>query len=229
MPETSWSRSFRVYAGLVGFSAAGTALQRATGLDPGWIAPITALLTLGLGVACVLRAMAPSWPAAAILMIGAASEICGLYTGWPFGNYRYTGAWFPSIGLPGGHIFPLPLPFAWLMMAAGAYLACLALGMGRRAILFGPLLATLADIMMEPAAVGPLRYWVWLGGDAIPGWIGSAPLMNSIGWLLTSLLASGLLWSCGVRKCGSREPLAVLILHVALMVWIFLVAPMPSP
>ncbi len=220
--------AFRWYVRLVGFSILGSALSKATSLDPGLIAPVASILTLTLAVACVARPILASagrigWLVlAAILAIGATAEIVGLYTGWPFGAYEYTGRWLPSLTLPGGRSFPAALPFAWLMMAAGGYLAALKLGAGKAAPVAGALLATLADLAIEPAATGPLGYWTWSESQPVSGWLGAAPLLNYAGWLLTSLMAGGVLSLAGVRKCEDPEPGLVLALHVGLMAALWL-------
>ncbi|MFQ3669378.1 MAG: carotenoid biosynthesis protein, partial [Fimbriimonadaceae bacterium] len=198
------SRLGKVYLGLVAFSLAGSAVSRLTGLDPGPIAPVAAALTLLTGFAA---AFAPVWQAigpkralaagAFVLTVGAASEIAGLYTGLPFGRYAYTDAWFPTVPLPGGHFFPLLLPFAWFLMAGSAYLVVSRLAQGRdgtgsRPPLWvvpgGALLAAALDVPMEPVMTDVLGYWVWLDPTwPIGGPVLGAPLMNAVGWVATSL------------------------------------------
>ncbi len=206
----------RAYLGLVAFSLAGSALSRATGLDAGWVGRVAALVTLAMGVGTVLRALGPgakTWPFA--LLIGAASEVCGLYTGLPFGAYAYTDAWWPTVPLPGGHRFPVALPFAWLMMAGAGYLV--AARWARRpgtspawwAVPLGGVLAALADVPMEPVMAGPLGYWRWLEPGPLPG---GAPVANFVGWVVVSA-AAGAVLRLGPPPPDSREPLIVLLVH----------------
>ena len=169
----------RLFLGLVAFSLLGSLFSRLTHLDPGPIAPVASLLTLGAGVWATfgeyVRVVPRPWPRLlAALSVGTTAEVVGLATGFPFGRYAYTGAWWPSVGS-----FPLPLPFAWLLMAGAS---CLAL----RSAWLGGLLAALVDLAMEPVMAGPLHYWRWLDRGPLPG---GAPVANFMGWWGTATLA----------------------------------------
>ncbi|RYG35129.1 carotenoid biosynthesis protein [bacterium] len=189
----------RLYLGLVAFSLAGSGFSRATGLDPGPIAPVTAALTLGVGLWASLgswlteRTSRWGW-LAGIALFGAGSEIVGVLTGYPFGQYVYTDRWWPTVPLSADSRFPLLLPFAWLLIAGSSWMA--SPGSGWRRVLFGALLATLVDIVMEPTMAGPLGYWRWLEKGPLPG---GAPLMNAVGWLVVSLSA------CAALEISSRN------------------------
>lgn len=221
------SRAIKLYLGLVAFSLAGTLLSSLTGLDPGPIAPGAALLTLATGLVAAFSPVAKELGrrrfaavAGAILAVGATSEIVGLYTGYPFGSYRYTGQWWPSVALPGEHWFPLQLPFAWLMVAGAAYLAAARALFGVAAVVAGALLATLIDVPMEPVMTGVLGYWVWLE----PGPLLGAPLLNPVGWFITSFVAAALLYRAGAwRVAYRREPGLVLLGHLALVLGMWLI------
>jgi putative membrane protein len=166
--------------------------SRLSQLDPGPIAPVTALLTLTVGCVAALGSYRCLPALAGVLTLGAASEVCGLYTGFPFGHYAYTDRWWPTLVLLGGHRFPVQLPFAWLLMAGGAFLAMPAkLSLLPRAVL-GALLAASLDLVMEPVMVGALGYWRWVEPGPLPG---GAPIANFVGWFGTSLLAGLILGS----------------------------------
>lgn len=224
----SWP--FRAYLGLVVFSLAGSALSRATGLDPGLIAPVAGALTLLAGLAAVFAGAAQAWgPGRTVLvlgavgLLGAGSEIAGLYTGAVFGRYEYTSVWAPVVLLPGGKPFPLLLPFAWMMMAGAAWLACARVLPGRMwaAVLAGGLLAALADIPMEPVMVHTLGYWKWLEPGPLPG---GAPIMNFVGWTVTSWAAGGVLAAAGAKDDRKLpEPALVLAVHTVFTVLLGLI------
>ncbi len=183
----------RVFLFLVGFSLAGSALSRLAHLDPGPIVPVTSLLTLGAGVFATfgeyVRLASRPWPRLLVALgLGAAAEVVGLATGFPFGRYAYTRAWWPTVELPVGP-FPLALPFAWLLMAGAAVLS---VPRSWLAPMLGGFLAAVVDLAMEPVMVGPLGYWRWLVPGPLPG---GAPIANFLGWWAIGTLAGLVLTS----------------------------------
>lgn len=221
--------SIKAYIGLVAFAVAGTVLTFVTNLDPGPIAPVSSLLIILVGSWCVFRAAAQTigYARAAaglvtILIVGLVSEIAGLYTGFPFGTYRYTSEWAPTIPLPGGQLFPIALPFAWTMVVGSASLVAhgffkrLSPGPKWVGVAFAAFLATAVDFAMEPVTVDALNYWKWQD----PTHIFSAPWSNAVGWLTVSSVGSALLTSSLVtskKADESRTGLVVLAGHLALM------------
>ncbi|MDX2065484.1 MAG: carotenoid biosynthesis protein [Fimbriimonadaceae bacterium] len=222
LPMTLPGSPRNVYLGLVAFSLVGTALSRGLRLNPGPIAPIASLLTLGFAIATV-------WPrrmdhgvadraflarAGLAMMAGAGAEIASLYTGWPFGHYRYSDAWWPTVELPGGLRFPLALPFAWLMVTLAALRAT------RNPWIAG-VLAAGVDLVMEPVMVHDLRYWTWNPAGPLPG---DAPWRNLFGWWITATVGAHLLHSPHKRESGedsaeaerARDGWVVLVAHLAM-------------
>lgn len=200
----------RVFLGLVAFSLAGSLFSQLTHLDPGPIAPIASLLTLGAGVVAVfeeyVRTVSSPWlRLGAALAMGAAAEIVGLATGFPFGRYAYTHAWWPTVELPVGP-FPLALPFAWLLMAGGARLSV------PGSILVSGLLAAVVDLVMEPVLAGPLGYWRWLAPGPLPG---GAPVANFVGWWAVGALASLILGEPPIRANSPRWVLGGFVVLIA--------------
>ena len=195
---------------MVAFSLVGSLFSRLTGFDPGPIAPVTSLLTLGVGVAATFVAYVREVPYAyprliAAFVLGASSEIVGLATGFPFGRYAYTGAWWPTVGVPGVGLFPIALPFAWLLMAGASALGVSRVGTLTRALL-GGLLAAFVDLLMEPVMTGPLGYWRWLRPGPLPG---GAPVANFLGWWTVATLAA-LILTLGTPPSEARTPRWVL-------------------
>lgn len=226
----------RAYAGLALFSVAGSLLSRVTGLDPGLIAPIASVMTLGAALVAVFWGPIQEWGAAksaAVLgaagLAGAAAEVAGLYTGAVFGNYVYTEAWQPILMLPGGKPFPLLLPVAWLMMAGGSVLAVRRLlphAPGWGVALLGAGLAAGLDVPMEHVMVHVLGYWQWTPPGPLPG---GAPWMNVFGWLATSLVAGAIILSSRPQDPRpANEPLEVLLIHAAFLAAMTLVSLTPA-
>lgn len=217
----------RLFFGLVAFSLLGSLLERLTGLAPGWIAPIASLLTLATGVAAAFAPVVvalgrPAWFALAlVVVIGAASELIGLATGLPFGRYVYTEAWWPTVPLPGGGVFPVQLPFAWFLIAGSSYLVVAQwVRPPVLRVVLGAALAALVDVPMEPVMTETLGYWRWLEPGPLPG---GAPWLNPVGWFLTSLLAGLVLERAGAAEVRTRTPLAVLAAFLVLVIGLGLI------
>lgn len=198
----------RLFLGLVAFSLVGSLLSKSFNLDPGLIRPAASFLTIATGFLTLAR-MAKLWQVGAVLLIGGAAEVCGVYMGFPFGRYEYTAAWQPVISLPQGHLFPLLVPFAWFLVAGGCALALRPLG--KPMLILAPLMATLIDFFMEPVMTRTLGYWRWLEPGPLPG---GAPWVNMAGWLATSLLAALILRR---GKATSDEATWILAGYVALV------------
>lgn len=106
-------------------------------------------------------------------------ERVGTSTGWPFGEYRYTGALSPTISG-----VPLAVVLAWWAMAAPAReVAARLVPAGWRRVAVGALALTAWDVVLDPQMVGE-GYWVWDGGGP---WR-DVPLSNYAGWLAASLV-----------------------------------------
>jgi uncharacterized membrane protein len=188
----------RISLGLTAFSIFGTFMQAALKVDPGWVAPVCSALMLASGAGAVaararVKESRRTWlGAAAVLALGAASEIIGLATGLPFGRYEYTGAWPPSLPLGGLGSWPMMLPVAWLWVVGASW--CAAPGQGwRRAAAAGLIAAAFDTVFLEPVMAGPLGYWSWTEPGPLPG---GAPWLNVFGWVLTSTAAAAILNRC---------------------------------
>jgi putative membrane protein len=150
----------------------------------------TVVSVLAFAAASVCDAAARFGPRAAgrLLLVagggGLVAETVGVHTGFPFGDYRYTGTL-------GAEVLGVPalVPLAWIMMCWPALLVGRALA-GRRAWLVVPLGAwALAswDVFLDPQMVDA-GHWVWADPvPALPGVTG-VPLTNYVGWLLVAAL-----------------------------------------
>lgn len=229
-----WSLPLRLFAGLIAFSIFGTILSRLTRLDPGPIPQIASIATIGVGVWVIVHHLEKKWIAFPVLLIGATSEIIGLKTDFPFGDYIYSEKWWPTVQLPlrvdysryyvfESVYFPLQLPFAWLLIVGGAFLL-----VGKLKPI-GPVMVALVaasiDFWMEAVMVEKLKYWSW-GTNILekPSTLpGGAPLQNTIGWFAVSLLAAIVLSRSPVSSKGAKEGQWLLGLYCLLMlaIWVF--------
>jgi uncharacterized membrane protein len=213
--EAARKSALRVYLGLIAFSIFGTILVRFGFQEPVWIARIASLATILSGTAVLWFSLPPAnrTTLSLALIFGATSEILGLYTGFPFGQYRYTGEWWPSLPLPMGQNFPLALPFAWLMIAGASRLLLPPEWSRLKAALATGLLAALIDVPMEPVMTAKLGYWEWVVLGPLPG---GAPILNFFGWFLVSALV-GFFLKSAPEKSGRQAAIAVLAAHLVLV------------
>jgi putative membrane protein len=115
-------------------------------------------------------------------------EAAGRASGYPFGDYDYTGALGPRLlGVP------LVIPLAWTWMAWPAWLAAgrLVARTGARIAVAGAGLAAW-DLFLDPQMVSQ-RYWLWhTDSAALPG-VPGIPLTNYLGWLAVAVALMALL------------------------------------
>jgi putative membrane protein len=223
----------RLYAGLVAFSLLGLMAQKGANVNPGVIAKITPLVVLAVGIGLVYRDLNSlfqvrsepeanqravdsgalqysAWPKFIgffIVFLGFNVERLGLLSGWPFGRYVYTENWWPVFTFAGVSNFPLALPFAWFLMSMGSYLVAKAVQprTGKVPVaVVGGLIAAIADLAMEPAMAGELKYWIWQDLSWPLGQLGAAPLLNFFGWFLTASFAA---WA--VNRIYEARPLGL--------------------
>jgi len=157
-------------------------------------------------------------PRAALALLGTATlggfavEAVGVATGFPFGEYDYSGRLGPKLlGVP------LIIPLAWTWMAWPAWLAA--------GVLVRPVAARVAvaawalaawDLFLDPQMVAE-RYWTWRGSlRGLPG-VPDVPLGNYLGWLVVALVMMAVLamWARGAAS-GSRDG----VMHV-LYLWTY--------
>ncbi len=205
MKQSRWWQ--RALTGLVLFGLCGQAAATAFRLDALWPARITSIVLIAVGAIAVFLAIAENWgrkaavtAAVALMIVGSSSEIAGVLTGFPFGTYTYTENWWPTVLLPGGHPYPLVLPFAWAMMAGSAWLIAADFVPRSTTPILAAILATAADFGMEPVMVKVHQYWIWPTGGPLLG----VPVSNALGWLGTTALATLFIARSMKREESSR-------------------------
>jgi uncharacterized membrane protein len=197
----------RLYVFLIVFSLAGHALAEWRRLDPGPVAPIAASATLICSLVFLFSETfnegAAVWlPPIAIWLVGLLCELIGLRTGWPFGPYRYTGEWKPSVLVPTIGPFPVLLPFAWVLVVCASTFSVQTLSRRTLVCIAAATLATTLDLVMEGVLAGKLQYWKWGSSGPLPG---NSPLSNSISWFALSLFGALLLTAKKVSAATDAE------------------------
>jgi uncharacterized membrane protein len=179
------------------------------------------VLTVVLGwVFSVTHAGVTRGPRAALALVGIATlggfavEAVGVATGFPFGEYDYSGRLGPRLlGVP------LIIPLAWTWMAWPAWLAALRVAR-RRPARIALAAAGLAawDLFLDPQMVAE-GYWRWRSPEpALPG-VPGIPIGNYLGWLgFALLLMTALSWALG--RAG-RDPAPADAPALALWLWTY--------
>ena len=120
-------------------------------------------------------------------IIGFFSEIIGIITSFPYGEYNYTSKLgVQVIGVP------VVLICAWIIVTNLALDLTSFLKIKK---IFFPFvfssITTCYDLLIDPFMSGPLNYWVWT--ESSGGFYG-VPIENFFGWFLVSLFISILPW-----------------------------------
>lgn len=164
-----------------------------------------ALIPGGLNTLTVIVLLLTLWHASHSLGVGRAVaffaitvvaswlfEELGVSSGLIFGPYHYTSTLGPMVGA-----VPVLIPVAWFVLAYPSYFAAdllrdrvpiripgsLADLLGLA--LFGALVMTAMDLMVDPILSGPsFRAWVWdtAGRSSV------VPAQNYVGWLVTAFM-----------------------------------------
>lgn len=130
--------------------------------------------------------------AAALVLVttggGWAVEALGVTTGFPFGDYHYSGQLGPKLGG-----VPLVIPLAWTWMAWPAWLVAARLARpGARRVALAALGLATWDLFLDPQMVAE-GYWTWDDPTpALPG-VPGVPVGNYLGWLLVAAVLMALL------------------------------------
>ena len=119
-----------------------------------------------------------------------ASELIGTGTGWPFGNYEYTG----FLGTKVLDRVPYTIPMSWFYMGFASYLVGLVIVQRLKlrsqtlwSLLLGAWFLTVWDLVLDPAMAHEslrIQFWTW---DETGPYFGM-PIKNFIGWTVTGLI-----------------------------------------
>ena len=127
-------------------------------------------------------------------VIGAGAELMGTQTGFPFGAYEYTGWLGAKIA---GHV-PWFIPPSWYALAVVCLDLARRFGFGRVGRIVGTAtLMVVWDVALDPAMNGAAfqPFWVYLlpadGTVLTAGLYFGMPLLNWVGWFVTSLAIAG--------------------------------------
>ena len=188
--------SLAIYASLALFSVAGVAIGEYFHLHIAKEAKIFGPLTLIAGVIAIYAQISWNekherlqiWKSFLVAgAFGGLAELCGVILGVPFGRYRYTGLWFPTVTIGIYGYYPLLIPLAWILVPGSWALFAGARFRFGPAVLIAATLSTLTDFIMEPVLVHVLRYWVWIRPGPLPG---GAPFLNPFGWWVCSAVVA---------------------------------------
>ena len=169
---------------------------------------VSALFVTALSAAARDHGLRSVVAALAIVVVTFLMEIVGSKTGFPFGEYRYTGALTPQLfGVP------IVVAFAWagitltvhealrdvrirrMRIGRGSVDSGWQRNVGRVALMACAITAW--DAFLDPQMVGE-GYWQWQ--PASPAYRG-IPLVNYLGWLLTAIITSAI----AVAVCERRK------------------------
>ena len=120
---------------------------------------------------------------AIILILAFIIEYIGVNSGYPFGNYSYTGTLVPAVfGVP------IAIILSWFSVSVNAFLFSKFLLFESKnfyIILVSALIILGADLLLEPFASSVNGYWLWAGG--------TIPMQNYMSWFIAGLLFSYIL------------------------------------
>ncbi len=141
--------------------------------------------------------------------IAFAAEYAGVTTGAIFGDYSYTDAL--GVSLLG---VPLSITAAWIVLLGYTWdhTSRMQASFLLRATI-GALWMTAIDLVIDPLAAGPLRYWAWHSD----GFYFGVPLHNFAGWFLVSFCLHLLLHSRRAEQTRRRSIGLAVILFFSIL------------
>ncbi|NHJ14895.1 MAG: carotenoid biosynthesis protein, partial [Candidatus Thorarchaeota archaeon] len=124
-------------------------------------------------------------------------ESIGISTGLPYGEFYYSD----QLGFKVFGLVPWSVAFAFAPLVLGAMASASQFTSDVRILLpFSALLLVVFDLILDPAMVA-LGVWIWVE----PGPYYGIPTTNYLGWFLTALIASGLMYLIAKAEI-SMEP-----------------------
>lgn len=146
-----------------------------------------------------------------VMTIGYFAEFIGVATGFPFGEYAYSGSLGPALfGVS------LIVPVAWLMLAYPAWHVSRFLVRGNRVfrVLLGAWALTVWDFFLDAQMVAAGN-WGWANPEPSLIGIPGIPFTNYAGWLLVGVLLMSFLELRHARAVKKQEetipPIATVI------------------
>jgi carotene biosynthesis associated membrane protein len=167
---------------------------------PTWLFMGTLPILVLLMYRPVLGGSLTAWIALWACAAGAAAELIGTTTGFPFGSYEYT-FWLGDKFL--GHV-PWLIPPSWFALGLVSYdLGARVARSAAARVALGALILTAWDVSLDPAMSKAFPFWTYPDGGQFYG----MPLTNWAGWLLVSaLIMGGVEWLVGGQS--AKSPLA---------------------
>jgi uncharacterized membrane protein len=150
-------------------------------VDGEWLRRVTIATVVLFFTTCVTHALVHRGAAFTVGLVvvtaggGLLAEAVGVRTGYPFGEYSYTGTLGPEV-----LDVPIVVPLAWTMMAYPVLLAARRLNR-RWAPVIGGLGLMAWDMFLDPQMVADGR-WTWAYPDPSLRAIEGIPLTNFAGW-----------------------------------------------
>jgi putative membrane protein len=176
---------------------------------------VVATVVLGYALSVAHAALTRGARTAVVLVAattggGFAVEALGVATGFPFGEYAYSGALGPR---PLGVSWVIPLAWTWMAWPAWLVAGRLVRPVAARVGVAGFGLAAW-DLFLDPQMVAE-GYWRWVDPDpALPG-VPGIPVGNYLAWLGVGLLLAALLAATGgpaAHRSGPDAPMVALYL-----------------
>jgi uncharacterized membrane protein len=144
-----------------------------------------------------------------VIVLSLAVETLGELTGFPFGVYRYTDLFGPSLG-----VVPMTIPLAWHVVLTNALFLVRIFAPHRSRIgeaALAGILCTAYDFVLEPFATSVKGYWQWKGG--------TIPLQNYVAWfVVSSLLIGAFAPTTALRFRKDPRPFVVLGATIAIFI-----------
>lgn len=184
--------------------------------EQSWLASAF-LAVAGAIVLCTTTSRADFVRLVCVACFGLLIELCGVYSGWPFGRYAYTGVLQPVV-----FSVPLVMTCAWLALVAyvkqGVLRASLSPWVGA---LIAAAWMTAIDLVIDPLAANQLGYWRWAERGRYYG----IPASNFAGWFVASLavftLLRGMAWRANIwhRLTGASIVLFFTLIAISFQLW----------
>jgi len=149
----------------------------------------------------------------AVYILSLTSELLGTTTGFPFGDYKYTGLlgakWFDHV--------PYLIPLSWFTMALPSFVLverALTPRVGKIARwALAAALLTSWDLVLDPAMSYLVPYWLWGQSGSFYG----MPLINLAGWFVTGFVLAAALSKFNALQAVEHVSTKTLVIYYAII------------